>query len=174
MPNWKIQQLFYVKEKLCHELKNQRELTLKLFEHLIDHTIKQQMPMEEPPLTTESVMTFIYGDSQKHRENFATNLRALKADLKACLAEFASSGRGRRLPFSIHVKDESWNLRVEEQACALKRFWAPYFEECDLVNIVYGENVFFRTGEDMRLFVRHLDVNEENDFKTIQSQTGLP
>jgi len=161
---WKLQQLYLVRDELRRELRatDAKDLTSKLFDFLIDQTIERLTATSElPRLTADSVINAMYqrgrGDDTM---TLGVKIRKLKSRLKERLDIFSASGQGKRLPFSVHTEGSHWDLNIIDQSPAAKRFWAPYFQHCKTVRIVYAESVFVRTGKDKKSFIRHMEVND--------------
>lgn len=185
MESWKIDQLSFVKQEVMRFLSGEKlRLCATLFEHLIARKIQQAEGKEAAYLTDQDIAKYLYPGGDPNKTD--NNVRVKKSDLSRVLESFFDSTPGRKLPMVvsgptrpetpalISEKNNLLDLDVHEKDCALKRFWKPYFCECTRVHIVYGENVFFRTGKDTRIFIRHLDVNDEKDCKGIQKRCGMP
>ena len=114
--------------------------------------------------------------------------RKAAGTLRPLLQAFERSPLGKRLPGRFEFPSSNWNLQFKTADSNIKSFWYPYLEILKLdkeqqpdgqdqetviaglsetlnnsaVHIFYTENVFFRHIA-RRVFIRHMDLNEEDD-----------
>ena len=104
-------------------------------------------------------------------------LRTHKARLRAHLQAYLQSDNGKRSPISVYLSQVSayWDLQIERRSSAIKRFWEPYYRDCESVHIVYEEALFFRLAGKTRTFLRHMDVNgwTTDDLDSLRTQFDL-
>jgi hypothetical protein len=171
MPQWQLEQLKEVGKFISSELRSKEpddketndELSYKLFQFLFDQTMERLRPGNNLlPLTPKEVSAKLYRPSRFEDERVrGEKSRKVKSHLRHRLELFASSSKGKRLPWCFQVGSPEWELKPIPQSPATKRFWAPYFNpECKIIRIIYAESLFFRTNADNRAFLRHMDVND--------------